>query len=83
MRVKITLQEYGIDKLQFGREYYIAYRGITHGEFFTFNRSNMIEMCEIINDKKVFSYCISKRELKNLLKSGVVNWMSVCEPGAI
>lgn len=76
LRVKISANDYGIGKLEFGRSYYIAYGGVTYGETFVFTRKNMIEMCEVINNKKVSSYWISKRELKQILKSGAIHWMT-------
>lgn len=76
MRVKISAKEYGIEKLKYGKSYYLAYAGITFGESFIFTRKNNIELCEIVNEKKVSSRRVSKRELKQLINSGSIHWMA-------
>lgn len=82
MRVKIKLpSHYEIEKLEFGKKYFIAYGGCSHGESFIFTRNKMIELCDEKKDKetgitiKISSYWISKRELKQLLHSGAIHWM--------
>lgn len=79
MRVKIIAKQYGIEKLEFGKRYFIAYAGCSYGEDFLFTRKNMIEMCDRDGNtgKKISSYRISKRKLKELLRLGILHFM--CE----
>ena len=76
MRVKISIKEYDVEKLVFGNKYYMAYAGATIGEEFLFTRKKRIEMCEFVNNKKVSSYWVSKRQLKQTLNSGCIHWIA-------
>jgi len=80
VRVKITAKNYGIEKLSYGKKYFIAYAGTSYGEEFLFTRKNRIELCEYRkeNEKliKVSSYWTSRKQLKELLNLGVIHWMS-------
>lgn len=75
MRVKIQATEFGFPKLVFGKEYYMAYAGVTYGENFIFTRKNRIELIEYTGERKVASRWVSKKELKQLLASGCIHWM--------
>lgn len=74
--MKITAVEYGIEKLLFGKKYTMAYAGITYSEDFVFTRHNKIELCEYVGHKKVSSHWVSKKLLKQLIKSGCIRWIS-------
>lgn len=76
MRVKIRADEYGVGPLRFGTFYYMSYGGVTYGECFVFTRRGRIELCEMMGERKVASYWVSKRQLKQIIQSGGINWMS-------
>lgn len=77
MRVKISTKDYEIEKLQFGKRYFLAYAGVTYGESFVFTRKNKVELFEVVYNKKVSSRWVSKRELKQLINSGAIHWMCI------
>lgn len=76
MRVKVTARNYDIESFTFGNKYCIAYAGCSFSEEFTFTRKNRIEMCEVVQGKKISSHWISKRELKDIINSGAIHWIS-------
>jgi hypothetical protein len=78
MRVKIKSKEYGIEKFVFGKKYFFAFAGCTMADQFIFTRKNMIEMCEIdgVSGRKIASYWISKRKLKEMVNSGIAHFIT-------
>lgn len=78
MRVKIRAKQYEIEKFEFGKQYFFAYAGCSLADQFVFTRKNMIEMCEFdISGRKISSYWISKRKLKELINLGIAHF--ICE----
>lgn len=80
MRVKI--QSYGehLPELEFGKRYYAAFAGITHGEEFVFTRKSTLELQQYEDGRKVGSSRISKRLLKQLIASGCIAFIAVSDP---
>lgn len=78
MRVKIKAKEYGIEQFEFGKTYVFAYAGCSLADEFTFTRKNRIEMCEInrTSGRKVSSYWISKRHLKEMVNLGFAHFIA-------
>lgn len=79
MRVKINVKDYGVEKLVYGKKYYMAYAGVTYGEQFLFTKKNHIELCEYKEEEgkliKISSYWVSRKELKRILNLGIIHWM--------
>lgn len=80
MRVKISATDYDIDKLIYGKSYFMSYAGATFGEEFIFTRKNRIELCVYeYNIKgelyKESSRWVSRKELKKIINSGAIHWM--------
>lgn len=79
MRVKIDVEDYGIEKLIYGKKYFMAYAGVTFGEEFLFTRKNRIELCEYQKEgekfKKASSRWVSRKMLKKIINSGAIHWM--------
>lgn len=79
MRVKIKAKEYGIDQFVFGKKYFFAYAGCSLADEFTFTRKNRIEMREMDGQsgRKISSYWISKKQLKEMVNLGLAHF--ICE----
>jgi len=81
MRIKVHAKKQGIPQFTFGKRYYLAYAGATIADEFVFTRKNMIEMCNTDSEtgKKLSSYRMSKRKLKELVNSPYIHFIAELE----